>query len=109
MGKAKQTTYDERLMIVLECLTDKKTYGAMAQKYGCSYGQVRNWVVRYKKMGAPGLEDRRGKRAGTLPSRTPEEALRDNVAKLERENKNLKMENDLLKKVRELEMKDRCL
>ena len=56
-----------------------------------------------------GLEDRRGRRAGTQPARTPEEKLRDKIAELERKNRDLQMENDLLKKVRELEMKDRYL
>lgn len=80
----------------------------MALKYDCSYQQVCNWVQRYEKMGLAGLEDRRGRRAGTQPSRTPEE-LRDKIAVLERKNRDLQVENDLLKKVRELEMKDRYL
>ena len=49
------------------------------------------------------MEDRRGRRIGSKPSRTPEEELRDRIAELERKNKDLQMENDLLKKVRELE------
>lgn len=101
-------TYEEHLEIVRDCLENDKTYGAMALKYDCSYQQVCNWVQRYEKMGLAGLEDRRGRRAGTQPSRTPEE-LRDKIAVLERKNRDLKMENDLLKKVRELEMKDRYL
>ena len=60
-------------------------------------------------MGSAGLEDRRGRRAGTRPSRTPEEEMRDRIAELERRNRDLQMENDLLKKVRELEMRDRYL
>ena len=47
--------------------------------------------------------------AGSKPSRTPEEELRDRIAELERKNKDLQMENDLLKKVRELERRDRFL
>ena len=109
MRKARQTTYEERLSIVKECLENDKNYGAMAKKYNCSYQQVRNWVKRYEEMGDAGLEDRRGRRAGSMPSRTPEEELRDKIAELERKNKDLQMENDLLKKVRELEMKDRYL
>jgi hypothetical protein len=35
--------------------------------------------------------------------------MRDKIAELERRNRDLQMENDLLKKVRELEMKDRYL
>jgi transposase-like protein len=109
MRKARQTTPEERLEIVWACLANDKNYGAMALKYNCSYQQVRNWVMRYEKMGSAGLEDRRGKRAGTQPARTPEEEQRDRIAELERKIRNLQMENDLLKKVRELEMKDRYL
>ena len=109
MRKARQTTPEERLEIVQDCLADDKNYGATALKYNCSYQQVRNWVLRYEKMGSAGLEDRRGRRAGTQPARTPEEELRDKIAELEQRNRDLQMENDLLKKVRELEMKDRYL
>ena len=109
MRKARQTTPEERLEIVRECLANDKNYGAVALKYNCSYQQVRNWVLRYEQMGSAGLEDRRGRRAGTQPARTPEEELRDKIAELERKNRDLQMENDLLKKVRELEMKDRYL
>ena len=109
MRKARSTTYEERLAIVQDCLIHDKNYGAMALKYQCSYQQVRNWVKRYEEMGSAGLEDRRGRRAGTLPSRTPEEEMRDRIAELERRNRDLQMENDVLKKLRELEMKDRYL
>ncbi len=109
MRKARQTTPDERLTIVQDCLANNKNYAAMALKYNCSYQQVRNWVHRYEKMGTAGLEDRRGRRAGTQPARTPEEELRDKIAELERRNRDLQMENELLKKVRELGMKDRYL
>ena len=64
MRKARQTTPEERLEIVQDCLANDKNYGAMALKYNCSYQQVRNWVLRYEKMGSAGLEDRRGRRAG---------------------------------------------
>lgn len=109
MRKTRTTTPEERLSIVQDCLANDKNYGAMALKYQCSYQQVRNWVKRYEKMGVAGLEDRRGRRAGTMPSRTPEEEMRDKIAELERRNRELQMENDVLKKVRELEMKDRYL
>lgn len=109
MRKARQTTLEERLEIVHDCLANDKNYGAIALKYNCSYQQVRNWVLRYERMGFTGLEDRRGKRVGTQPARTPEEEMRDKIAELERRNRDLQIENDLLKKVRELEMKDRYL
>lgn len=109
MSKARKTTKKERLEIVQYCLDNDRNYGAAALKYDCSYQQVRNWVIKYEKMGSAGLDDRRGKRIGSEPARTPEEELRDKIAELERKNRDLQMENDLLKKVRELEMKDRYL
>ena len=109
MRKARQTTSEERIAIVQDCLANNKNYGAMALKYNCSYQQVRNWVLRYEQMGTAGLEDRRGRRTGSQPARTPEEELRDKIADLEQRNRDLQMENDLLKKVRELERKDRYL
>lgn len=109
MKKARETTPKERLQIVRDCLEHNRNYGAMALKYQCSYQQVRHWVMKYEKMGSAGLEDRRGRRAGSQPSRTPEEEMRDKIAELERRNRDLQMENDLLKKVRELERGNRYL
>ena len=109
MRKARNSNPDERLKIVQDCLANNKNYGAMALKYEASYQQVRNWVKRYESMGSAGLEDRRGRRVGTQPSRSPEEELRDRIAQLEREKLDLQMENDLLKKVKDLERKRRLL
>ena len=60
-------------------------------------------------MGSKVQEESRGRRVGSLPSRTPEEELRDRIVELERKNLDLQMENDLLKKVRELERRDHYL
>lgn len=109
MKKAKTTTPEERLRIEKECLINDQNYGEMALQYNCSYQQVRNWVKRYEAMGVEGLEDRRLRSIGTLPSRTPEEELRDNISELEKKNLDLQMENNLLKKVRDLERGDRYL
>ena len=56
-----------------------------------------NWVKTIRKDGS----SRSGRQTRTpyiLPSRTPEEELRDKIAELERRNLDLQMENDLLKK-----------
>lgn len=103
MTKGRDTSPAERLEIVQSCIENGNDYGGTALRYEVSYQQVYTWVRKYREMGEAGLEDRRGHRAGTLPSRTREEDLRDRVAQLERENRYLQMENDLLKKVKELE------
>lgn len=109
MKKTRNTTYQERLDIVLACLAQDRNYGAIALKYDVSYQQVRGWVKKYEEMGNAGLEDRRGCRIGSQPSRTKEEEMRDEIARLVQQNKALQMENDLLKKVRELERRDRSV
>lgn len=103
MTKARETTIAERIEIVRACIASGNNYGEVAQKHQVSYQQVYTWTKKYRTMGEAGLEDRRGHRSGTLPSRTPEEELRDRVAQLERKNFELEMENTLLKKVKELE------
>jgi transposase-like protein len=107
MTKGRDTTLDERVQIVKECISNGNDYGGTALKYQVSYQQVYTWTNKYRKIGEAGLEDRRGRRAGTMPSRTPEEELRDRIAQLEREKFNLEMENALLKKVKELERRRR--
>ena len=107
MTKCRKTTQEERVEIARECIAGGNNYGAIALKHKVSYQQVYTWVKKYQEMGETGLEDRRGHRAGTLPSRTPEEELWDRVFQLERKNFDLEMENVLLKKVKELERRRR--
>lgn len=102
MTKGRDTTTEERIQIVKACISNGNDYGGTALQYKVSYQQVYTWTKKYRVMGEPGLEDRRGHRAGTLPSRTLEEELRDRIAQLEREKYDLEMENALLKKVKEL-------
>ncbi len=106
MTKTRKTTQKERLEIVQYCIAHDNNYGEAAIACKVSYQQVFQWMKKYREMGNVGLEDRRGHRAGTLPSRTPEEELRDLVAQLERKNYGLQMENDALKKMDELEKRD---
>ena len=101
-GTRKTTTYEERCEIVRYCLDHGSNYGETALKYDVAYQNVYQWVAKYKELGNPGLEDRRGKRRGSLPARNPEEDLRNRIAQLEAKNHILQMENDLLKKAEEL-------
>ncbi len=107
MTKGRKTTVKERLEIVRACIAAGKDCVGTARQFQVSYQQVYTWVKKYQEMGEAGLEDRRGRRVGTLPSRTPEEELRDRIAQLERKNFDLEMENALLKKVKELERRRR--
>ena len=62
MKQGRDTTQEERIQIVKDCLASGKDYGEMALKYKVSYQQVRTWTLRFEEMGEAGLEDRRGKR-----------------------------------------------
>ena len=62
MKQGRNTTQEERIQIVKDCLASGKNYGEMALKYKVSYQQVRTWTLRFEEMGEAGLEDRRGKR-----------------------------------------------
>lgn len=107
MTKSRKTSREERQKIAKECLENGKNYGETAQKYNVSYQQVYTWVKKFSQMGEAGLEDRRGQRTAQQSPRTPEEELKARIAQLEHENYMLKMERDLLKKVKELERRDR--
>jgi transposase-like protein len=107
MTKTRKTTQEERVKIAKECLESGKDYGAMALKHNVSYQQVYTWVKKYSELGEAGLEDRRGQRATQQEPRTKEEEMQAEIARLKHELYMTKMERDLLKKVKELERRDR--
>ena len=109
MKQGRETTQEERYEIVMACIDSGLDYGATAIQYNVSYQQVYTWVKKYKELGKPGLEDRRGQRKKDQAPRSEKEALEARIAQLEAENRLLKMERDLLKKVKELERRDAFL
>jgi len=106
MSTSRKTTKEERIAIARECISNEKNYGEIALKYNVSYQQVYTWVKRYSELGEAGLEDRRGKRKADQEPRSEVEELKIKVAKLEHELYITKVENDLLKKLDELERRD---
>ena len=101
-GARKNTTLEERINIVEECINTGCNYSSTANKYGCSYGQVYAWVRKYKDKGIEGLYDRRGKNKAI--------SQLSDIEKLKAENRLLKaqtqqqqMEIDFLKKLDEIE------
>lgn len=103
MKNSRNTTLEERVQIAEECIANGNNYGEAALKHNVSYQQARSWTKKYIAMGKAGLEDRRGRRIKEQTARTPEEEMKIRIAQLEHENYLLRMERDLLKKVRELE------
>lgn len=77
-------------------------YQLAAERFQVSYQQVYTWAKKYKEQGPEALIDHRGKR------KNPEQLSESdkNAAQLkllEAENRHLKMENEFLKKLAEME------
>ena len=106
MKQGRDTTKEERLEIVKDCLASGKNYGEMALKYQVSYQQVRTWTLRFEEMGAAGLEDRRGKRKKDQVPRTELEAAQIEIERLKHKLYMAEMERDLLKKLDEIERRN---
>ena len=106
MKQGRDTTLEERIQIVKDCLASGKNYGEMALKYKVSYQQVRTWTLRFEKMGEAGLEDRRGKRKKDQTPRTELEKAQIEIEQLKHKLYLAEMERDLLKKLDEIERRD---
>lgn len=106
MKQGRETTQEERIQIVKECIASGKNYGEMALKYKVSYQQVRSWTLRFEELGEAGLEDRRGKRKRDQTPRTELEQAQIKIEQLERKLYLAQAEVDLLKKVKEIEGRD---
>ena len=106
MRQGRDTTQEERIQIVKDCLASGKNYGEMALKYKVSYQQVRTWTLRFEEMGESGLEDRRGKRKKDQVPRTELEKAQIEIEQLKHKLYLAEMERDLLKKLDEIERRD---
>ena len=106
MKTSRKTTKEERIQIVKECIANGCNYGEIAIKHNVSYQQVYGWVKRFNELGESGLEDRRGRRKVDQEPRSEIEKLQIENERLKHELYMMKMERDLLKKVKELERKD---
>ena len=109
MRQGRETSQEERLEIVKDCIASGKNYGAMAIKYKVSYQQVRSWTLRFEEMGEAGLEDRRGKRKKDQTPRTELEKAQIEIKQLKHKLYLAEMENGLLKKLEEIERRDAFL
>jgi len=106
MTKGRKTEWRERIDIVLHCLARDKHYQETADSYGVSYQQVYQWVRKYETKGVDGLRDGRG-RSKTEEELTPKEKAEFEIKRIEKENERLRAENAYLKKLKEIERRDR--
>ena len=102
MTNGRKTTYEERIEIVSFCIANAHDYNLTANKFNVSYQQVYTWVKKYNKDGYTALVDRRGKNK-SFEELSESEKFSAQLKLLEAENRRLKMENDFLKKLEEIE------
>jgi len=106
MTKGRKTTLNERKEIVLYCIENGKDYQKTAETYQVSYQQVYQWVQKYVDGGEEALKDKRGRKKEVVEL-SPEQKLKFEMQKLERENERLRAENAFLKKLEEIERRRR--
>jgi len=102
MTNSRKTTTDERIEIVKFCIENSKDYVKTVLAYQVSYQQIYSWVRKYIELGEEGLSDHRGKRKNPV-AMTEVEKVQAELKRKEAENKRLRIELELLKKVVELE------
>jgi transposase-like protein len=102
MTKGRKTTFEERIDIVSFCISNNHNYQIAVDKFQVSYQQIYTWVKKYEENGSESLSDKRGKRKG-LEELSETQKLAAQLKLLEAENNRLKMENDYLKKLDEIE------
>ena len=102
MAKGRKTTYEERVTIVSFCIANNDNYQLTAEKHQVSYQQVYAWTRKYREYGPEALADGRGQRKNPKEM-TETEKLTVQIKLLEAENTRLQMENDFLKKLKEVE------
>lgn len=103
MTKGRETTQTERIAVAKDCIAYGKNYGEIATKYNVSYQQARSWTLKYIEGGDTALEDRRGQRKKDQEPRTELEQAQIEIEQLRHKLKMLEMENNLLKKLDEIE------
>lgn len=102
MNKGRKTTYEEKIEIVSFCISSNNNYSLTAAKYNISYQQIYTWTKKYQTKGLEGLSDKRGKRI-IKENITELDKIKSQIKLLEAQNIKLKMENDFLKKLEQLE------
>ncbi len=71
-----------------------------------SYYQAYSWTKKFEAEGEEGLRDKRG-RTRSEAELTPDEKIRLQMKRLEKENERLRAENLFLKKLEEIERRRR--
>jgi transposase len=102
MTKGTKTTFEDRLKIVKFCIENNRDYTQAAAHYNQPYSQVYQWVRKYDEKGKDGLIDGRGRNKQESELSETDKLKRDNEI-LQARIQRLEMENEVLKKLEEIE------
>ena len=102
MTKGRNTTFEERIEIVKDCIANYHDYNGSSQKYKISYQQARNYTLKYESHGVEALKDNRGKRK-SVEQMSEVEKLRAENKLLRAQKEYAEMEAAFLKKLAEVE------
>lgn len=102
VAKGRKTSFEERVEIVKASIESGYNYNETAEAHQVSYQQARSWTVKYEQYGIEALQDRRGRRKPESEM-TAYEKLKTENKMLEARNRRLMLENEFLKKLKELE------
>ena len=103
MTKGRKTTCEERITIVEDCMKNGLDYNATSKKYEVSYQQIYNWVSKFNANGISALKDSRGK-GKDKEDMNEVESLRNENKLLQAKLTYMEMEQELKKKVQEIQM-----
>ena len=106
-GKNRYYSPELKQEMIDKVLLEDCSQQSVCLDYGLSnQGLLNNWIAQYKKNGYTFLEKRRGRvpKMGSKPKKKPEEMTE--LERLQAENEYLRVENAILKKLRELRLRD---